>query len=267
MKFYYHSLWITTTWSSSASSINTSIFEVSPFSLLFPPFSAFPFFPEFPLLIWMLDWQFVLTGRISVFTGAPNEQAEQEYKAITGVAEEEVNNTSVQWGLLTELLPNRDLDANDPEGVRCFSLLLPTYLSSLFFNLSFPPFFPFPLPLLPFPLLLLPFRSLPLFAFPCFLSEFLSFFHVTHPSFILPPSPFYSPLLLTPSLPASLYPRNLKNQTRRRENCSKIWNSKPSLPKYHFPPRSYPSLSFSSSQPFPFPFPSTRSIPNSLSPL
>jgi len=44
---------------------------------------------------------------IRVFMGAPNEQAKEEYKAITGADEEELNEQPIRWGLLPDLVPNK----------------------------------------------------------------------------------------------------------------------------------------------------------------
>jgi len=49
---------------------------------------------------------------IRVFVGIPNEQAEQEYKAITSMSDDEVNSIPIQWGLLHELIPNEQTDPN-----------------------------------------------------------------------------------------------------------------------------------------------------------
>ena len=52
--------------------------------------------------------------------GAPNEMVNHDYKAITGVEEEEMNEQPIRWGLLADLVPNKVF--TDELGV-CIELL------------------------------------------------------------------------------------------------------------------------------------------------
>ena len=51
--------------------------------------------------------------------GNPNEKAQQEYRAITGAQEEEMNEKSIRWGLLPDLLPTKEIPAELAE-VSCY---------------------------------------------------------------------------------------------------------------------------------------------------